>query len=565
MGPMTPAPQATPETRSAQPGPAVAATTAVSPFPMGKLEMHVVHSCNLSCESCSHYSNHRHKGAITLEEAESWLDAWSKRVTPRQFTLLGGEPTLHKDLTALFKLGRRAWPSAHLRIVTNGWYLDRHPELPEALGADPNCSMSISVHHGSTEYREKLQPIFDLVEDWIRDFGIRVLVEPSYERWTRRYKGSGPAMEPFDDRDPKTSWKNCVARFTQQIHEGKLWKCAPLAYLGLQHKTVGLSEKWSPYLDYRPLSPDCTDEELKAHLGREEESFCAMCPANPEPFDLPVPFSTTGPVAFKPPERDRSRTAGPLAASAADDRPNLPSSVHPLSIPLKPPIGLTFSFFPLLHGRTAIVDDFESHASVLAPLYVPHPPHEHADEELLIALDGTGEAVLRVPGKDEKYAGLMIQPGGFVYYPAFSAHTIQNTGTWPLSYLMFRWHTAGKRAGKVMERTYAEFPSHLGAPQGTPGRGFATRTILEGPTLYLDKLHCHFTELQPGAGYAPHADPYDVVIVVLHGEVETLGRRVKPAGVVYCAAGEQHGMLNPGTTPARYLVFEFHRQRAPRA
>jgi redox-sensitive bicupin YhaK (pirin superfamily) len=58
-------------------------------------------------------------------------------------------------------------------------------------------------------------------------------------------------------------------------------------------------------------------------------------------------------------------------------------------------------------------------------------------------------------------------------------------------------------------------------------------------------------------------DAYDVAIIVLEGEVETLGQRVAPHGVIFYAAGEAHGLSNPGTTTARYLVFEFHGSRTP--
>ena len=49
-----------------------------------------------------------------------------------------------------------------------------------------------------------------------------------------------------------------------------------------------------------------------------------------------------------------------------------------------------------------------------------------------------------------------------------------------------------------------------------------------------------------------------MAIIILEGEVETLGERVKPCSVIFHPAGESHGMRNPGGSPARYVVFEFH-------
>ena len=88
--------------------------------------------------------------------------------------------------------------------------------------------------------------------------------------------------------------------------------------------------------------------------------------------------------------------------------------------------------------------------------------------------------------------------------------------------------------------------------------GLRPRLLFESPTVHLGKLHAHITDLQPGAGYPPHADAYDVAIVVLSGQVETLRPKIEPFSVIYYSAGETHGMKNVGDTVARYLVFEFH-------
>src|SRR5580698_5236680 len=91
------------------------------------IEVHLSHTCNLSCESCSHYSDFHFAGALSLEVAEDWYRSWSPRVQPDRFTLLGGEPTLNRDLVPHVRLARRYWPRAQIRIVSNGFFLHRHP------------------------------------------------------------------------------------------------------------------------------------------------------------------------------------------------------------------------------------------------------------------------------------------------------------------------------------------------------------------------------------------------------------------------------------------------------
>jgi len=257
---------------------------------IGNLEIHVAHACNLSCESCSHYSNHGHKGFTALDDAEEWMSFWSHRIEPKQFSLLGGEPTLHPQLPEFIELTRKYWPHSHLRIVTNGFFLHRHRRLPEVLRDDPDIGLYVSMHHQSPLYIEKFRPIKALINLWIRKYDINVMEYQSFQSWTRRYHGYGSAMEPFEDKQPRQSWENCVARNCPQLYEGKIWKCGPLAYLKLQNEKFNLSNKWQSYLKYKPLEPSCDDQELDEFFNREEESACNMCSAKPEKLELPMPI-----------------------------------------------------------------------------------------------------------------------------------------------------------------------------------------------------------------------------------------------------------------------------------
>lgn len=253
------------------------------------LELHVTHACNLYCESCSHYSNQRHRGQLDLQTADQWMSLWSGRVTPQRFTLLGGEPTLHRDLPEFLPLVRRHWPRCQLKLTTNGFFLHRHPELPRQL-VEARCELCISIHDDRADYQQKLAGIRDLVAGWQRQHAFRVTWLESYRNWTRRYFGEGTTMQPFQDGDPRSSWEICPGRRCRQLYAGHLWKCAPLAYLALQDRKYSLGEAWLPYLKYQPLRPDCTDEALNTFLEREEEAYCAMCPAHARPMTKPDPL-----------------------------------------------------------------------------------------------------------------------------------------------------------------------------------------------------------------------------------------------------------------------------------
>jgi len=234
--------------------------------------------------------------------------------------------------------------------------------------------------------------------------------------------------------------------------------------------------------------------------------------------------------------------------------PLLNSQVAPSAIP--PDRGTGFTSLDIVAGTTKGLRTWTCHASSLTTGSCPHPPHRHVEEEVLLVLAGEVEVWL----PDAASAGgpdrVRLSRGQFAYYPANFAHTLIGTSGETASYLMFKW-AAGQGPRRRRPIPHGIFsPQELHPEERSPG--FATAVALHGPTMHLGALHCHATTLQPGHGYEAHSDPYDVAIIVLEGEVETLGERIGPNGVVFCAAGEPHGMHNPGDAPARYLVFEFH-------
>ena len=248
------------------------------------LEWHISHACNFTCESCCHFSNHKFTGDISIDEISNWYKLWNHRIEPDTIDILGGEPLLNKSIYEIIKITRESWKFSKIDITTNGVLLYKYPKLPEYL-QEYDIGLKISKHGTNTEYNKIWNSIVDQVQTWKKQYNIAVNFWQSDQVWFRLYKGFGNNIEPYDDRNPQESWNNCITgQDCWQLYEGNIYKCAPLAYLPMLSKKYKISNKWDYYLTYKPLTPDCTDEELEEFFNRKAESYCAMCPKQPQKF-----------------------------------------------------------------------------------------------------------------------------------------------------------------------------------------------------------------------------------------------------------------------------------------
>ena len=170
-------------------------------------------------------------------------------------------------------------------------------------------------------------------------------------------------------------------------------------------------------------------------------------------------------------------------------------------------------------------------------------------------IKGEAEAVLPQSKDDPSPAIHRLRPGDFTYYPAYRWHTIRNASAEPIVYLMLKWR--GAALGHPSHVPSGVFLREGNAPQPADSP-FQTRLTFEGRTHFLDKLHVHRSLVMPGGGYEPHADPYDVMIVLLKGTVRTMGQTMTAPAFFYHPANGLHGLRASGDRPAEYLVVELH-------
>ena len=87
-------------------------------------------------------------------------------------------------------------------------------------------------------------------------------------------------------------------------------------------------------------------------------------------------------------------------------------------------------------NATATLDELECHITTLNAGEMPHPPHKHADEEVVILKEGTLEVTL---GDRTETVG----PGSVIFQASNQMHAVKNIGTTPAIYHVIKWNSPG--------------------------------------------------------------------------------------------------------------------------
>ncbi len=83
-------------------------------------------------------------------------------------------------------------------------------------------------------------------------------------------------------------------------------------------------------------------------------------------------------------------------------------------------------------GDTPGSTNFVTGRFVIPPGKTPHPPHTHAEEEVMIVETGKGE--IFCDGKTTK-----VGPGSVMYTVPQASHAIKNTGETPMVFYYVKW------------------------------------------------------------------------------------------------------------------------------
>lgn len=251
---------------------------------------------------------------------------------------------------------------------------------------------------------------------------------------------------------------------------------------------------------------------------------------------------------------DRVNCIEPTPVWSTEERPPATEHRYPLQVPFDRHNEQEWSVQYLFQAAAPYLDELTAHSSRLEPGACPHKPHRHPHEEILFVLQGTLDVIQGRFGRRTK----RLSEGDFVFLPRQCFHTLKNSSIAPAFYLIFKWRNAATRGPCAGDPCFGRFAAEKAwTDVGSEGR-FSAIGLFDQPLRHLTRLSIHRSRLAPGGGYPPHADAYNVVLVMLEGTVETNGTRCSDHDVYTYPAGAQHGIRNTSTEDAEYLILEFH-------
>lgn len=192
-------------------------------------EISLADHCNLSCQMCDHYSQVAKEWYVGLEQFEKDMIRMGELFDHQigAITLLGGEPTLHKDIIKCIRITRREFPDGELIILTNGVLLADLEHSPEGnlweVCKENNVHISVTVYPINLDYLA--------MEKKAKEYGVSIFMSSNIHAGTslRVKKISDKHTMDLEGKVDKFYCVNCLYfnKFNV-LKEGRLYMC-PIA------------------------------------------------------------------------------------------------------------------------------------------------------------------------------------------------------------------------------------------------------------------------------------------------------------------------------------------------
>lgn len=212
--------------------------------------------------------------------------------------------------------------------------------------------------------------------------------------------------------------------------------------------------------------------------------------------------------------------------------------------------GTGWTIKPLIRESPGFMGSLSIYYSTLAPGVIPHDIHQHPQEEIEVLLSGELEVV--TPGQSTR-----IGPGSFHYQPAGHPHTIRGVGDESARFILMRWRPSPPE-GTVTPSGSLVFDAATMAPWGQrPG---IQQQQLSPPLTLANgtRLIVYANHWPAQTGYPVHADPFDVLAILLRGRLSGIAHDTRAPAVIFYPAGVAHGVAPVEDGPSLALYFQFY-------
>lgn len=256
---------------------------------LGLLEVHLSDQCNLRCIGCTSFSDYLVKNSQSWQDTTVALEKWARRIKIKGIGIGGGEPTMNPEIIQAIIDMRRIFPDSMIDLVTNGTYLIKKPQIVDTLKEIGHSVLTVSFHEPTKQYSQKVKDFLltryrwreSTVSGWLETDNYFHLNLRDAAQFMTPVRGTYGQVKPHHS-DPAEAFSICCFGNSFNLFQGNLYKCGPLQYLPrmLQDWAQSQDSDWQFYLNYRSLSPDCTDQELMDFFSTVDshEPYCSMCP-----------------------------------------------------------------------------------------------------------------------------------------------------------------------------------------------------------------------------------------------------------------------------------------------
>lgn len=234
------------------------------------IDYHITDKCNLNCAHCSHFcslvpANAKHKSIEEITADLALVSRISK--TFINLAIMGGEPTLHPQLSKILYIARKFLPNNRISLTTNATMADKFLQWKDAI-LDNDIDVVVTVYPYKKDVWEnyyKIRQIIPNTTSWIY---------PTEFGFTYHQLSNKPGLPT------KEQIMGCYKRWRcLQLKDGKLWICHYAAQLNRLKDAfpgqVNIDVDDKCYIDLH--NSELTDEDVILWQNNTHPAICDHC------------------------------------------------------------------------------------------------------------------------------------------------------------------------------------------------------------------------------------------------------------------------------------------------